>query len=413
MFNVNKEVELIDSCMGSFKTTNILNWIDANPNERYIYVSPLLSEVQEGGRIHKSLKNTVFESPSDADTTKGEHFLELLKDGCNIACTHNLYLQMTEEHLNTIALKGYIVVVDEELDVIGGFDKYASSDLEWLLDKGDISISDKDGMVQWVGKTDLLDRKHKYYMFMQYCKSKSIYATKRSSTMMVTQLPIKLFEVAKRTIVMTYLFDGNLLDCFLRLKGFTVKPFVGIETTPVSKAKFRGLITIIPPNEKTVNYSLSASWWKTSSKQQVRDVQNFIETNCRKHGLKGVDVAWTVHSCRVEGTSSQGKLFLKPRGYITCEVDGKKEPCYLGCTVRATNKYKHKKAMFHCFDRYPIQSVTAYLEDYNQPVDKAVFALSEMLQWLWRGCIRDGKPMIVGIASKRMHNLFVKWLNED
>ena len=201
----NKEVELVDSCMGSSKTTNILKWIDANPNERYIYVSPLLDEVEEGGRIHKDLKSVVFESPNNLKGTKGEHFLELLKDGCNIACTHNLYLQTTDEHLNLIAQKGYIVIVDEELDVIGGFDKYSNNDLLWLLRKGDITISDTDGMVQWIGDEDLVNKHHKYYLFMQYCKSKALYSTKRSSTMMVTQLPIKLFEVAKRTIVMTYI----------------------------------------------------------------------------------------------------------------------------------------------------------------------------------------------------------------
>ena len=38
--------------------------------------------------------------------------------------------------------------------------------------------------------------------------------------MTVTQLPIKLFECAKEVIVLTYMFKGNVLDCFLSLKGF-------------------------------------------------------------------------------------------------------------------------------------------------------------------------------------------------
>lgn len=35
------------------------------------------------------------------------------------------------------------------------------------------------------------------------------------------------------------------------------------------------------------------------------------------------------------------------------------------------------------------------------PVDINVFALSEMLQWLWRGCIRKGEPMVVAVGSKK------------
>ena len=67
MFNVglrnNDTVEIVDSVMGSRKTTNILQWMDNNPDNRYIYVSPLLSEVTEGGRVHKQLKNITLETP--------------------------------------------------------------------------------------------------------------------------------------------------------------------------------------------------------------------------------------------------------------------------------------------------------------------------------------------------------------
>ena len=57
--------------------------------------------------------------------------------------------------------------------------------------------------------------------------------------------------------------------------------------------------------------------------------------------------------------------------------------------------------------------MASYLHDYGYDIDQKVFATSEMLQWIWRGCIRKGEPMIVGIASKRMYNYFCEWLNED
>ena len=38
-------VEILDSIMGSNKTNGILKWIDSHHNEKYIYISPLLSEV--------------------------------------------------------------------------------------------------------------------------------------------------------------------------------------------------------------------------------------------------------------------------------------------------------------------------------------------------------------------------------
>ena len=102
-FTKNNTVHVLDGIMGSGKTTEVLKWIDENPNERYIYVSPLLTEVDVGGRIHESLKNVIFEIPVNDSGSKSESFLELLQEGVNIACTHSLYLGMSQEHFNLIS----------------------------------------------------------------------------------------------------------------------------------------------------------------------------------------------------------------------------------------------------------------------------------------------------------------------
>ena len=123
VFKKNDTVEVLDSIMGSGKTTKILEWIDSNPNVKYIYVSPLLKEVEEGGRIHTNLNKVSFETPTNDNGSKSDSFLELLKEGVNVACTHSLYLGMTSEHFNLIAKHGYTVIIDEEIDVIESFDK--------------------------------------------------------------------------------------------------------------------------------------------------------------------------------------------------------------------------------------------------------------------------------------------------
>lgn len=45
------------------------------------------------------------------------------------------------------------------------------------------------------------------------------------------------------------------------------------------------------------------------------------------------------------------------------------------------------------------------------PIDPEVFALSEMLQWVWRSRIRNGQPIKVCILSDRMLRLFQHWLS--
>jgi len=54
--------------------------------------------------------------------------------------------------------------------------------------------------------------------------------------------------------------------------------------------------------------------------------------------------------------------------------------------------------------------VNAYLQDYGHPIDIEVFALSELLQWIWRSAIRNGQPISVCILSDKMLRLFETWL---
>lgn len=47
-FRKNNLVHIVDSIMGSNKTNRIIEWMDSNPENNYIYVSPLLTEVESG-----------------------------------------------------------------------------------------------------------------------------------------------------------------------------------------------------------------------------------------------------------------------------------------------------------------------------------------------------------------------------
>ena len=413
-FRKNNLVHIIDSIMGSNKTNRIIEWMDNNPNNKYIYVSPLLSEVEEGGRVHKGLKNITLEIPSNDEHTKSQSLLSMLEEGVNIACTHSLYLNMGEKHFQEIYRNDYIVIIDEEIDVIGGFSAYSQSDMKWLITKGDIEISPDDGMVSWVGDRKEITEKHKYFRFVKYCDSKSLYCTKRSDTMTVTQLPIKLFECAKQVIIITYMFEGNILDCFLKLKGFDTAAFTEISPDKTDKTKIRKLLTVIPPTDKMSNYSLSSTWYSEANGQQLKDVGNYIRTIANRLDYPSKDVLWTAPKGRsIRGTNKSKKL-VKPNSYTLYKDDyGVKKPCWLAVQTRATNEFCDKKLMVHCYNRFPLLAVSSYLQDYGCPVDLKVFALSELLQWSYRGCIRKGEPMTLAIGSKRMYNYFMDWLDDE
>lgn len=413
-FRKNNTVKIVDSIMGSHKTNRIIKWMDANPQKSYIYVSPLLSEVEEGGRVHQKLNNIVLEIPTDEGQTKSRSLLDMLKSGDSIACTHSLYLSMSEQHFYQMKLNDYTVIIDEEVNVISGFDRYSRSDLQWLLENNNICIDEDDGMVSWKGSRDKIDNKHKYYDFTKYCDSKSLYCTKRSEVMMCTQLPVRLFECAKEVIILTYMFEGNILDCFLKLKGFEVQEFEGISPDREDKSKIKNLITVVPPTDKMNNYSLSSTWYSEANGKQLNDVSNYIRTIANRLNLSSSDVAWTAPKDRSVRSKVKSKKLVRPIGYSEYkDEDGVKKPCWLAAQTRATNNYSDKKLMVHCYNRRPLVPVSSYLQDYGHPVDLRVFALSELLQWAWRGCIRKGEPMTLAIGSKRMHNYFTEWLDSE
>ena len=49
----------------------------------------------------------------------------------------------------------------------------------------------------------------------------------------------------------------------------------------------------------------------------------------------------------------------------------------------------------------------------NIAVDEDGYALSEMLQFIWRSAIRNGEEIWVYIPSIRMRNLLKQWIEEN
>ena len=407
-------VEVLDKLMGSGKTNAIIKWMEQNPTESYIYVSPLLSEVEEGGRLCRSLTNLSFEYPQDDLQTKGEDMLDMLRTGSNVACTHSLYLSLTEDHLREIEYHGYTVIIDEEVNLINSVTGYTRGDYQWLFDHNHIETDGITGQVSWVGD-EKLPKDNKYYRFKSYCDNNSMYVTKRDNYMMVSQLPISLISCAKRVIILTYMFNGNILDCFLKIKGIQTKDFTDIHIDDSHKRNIKNLITLIEPPPHLVKMKMSKSWYEDKiTSDDILQIERFIYNVASKSKAKSEDVLYTHPKERFESDSKR-KLLIKPNGYYK-KRDGKGgfNKCWLASSTKATNLYADKWCLIHCYNRYPQTPVEAYINDYGNDIGvrlkSEVFALSELLQWVWRSRIRKGEPIVLAIGSARMCRIFSNWI---
>jgi len=105
-------------------------------------------------------------------------------------------------------------------------------------------------------------------------------------------------------------------------------------------------------------------------------------------------------------TFSDFKSGLKGKGYSHKE-------CWIPLNTKATNQYAHKTAMAYLSNRFSLPPVRQFFEDQGIDMNEDVYALSEMIQVLWRTAIRNNEPVHFYIPSQRMRRLFNLWLSTD
>lgn len=408
------EIEVLDAIMGSGKTTGIIKWMKDNPDNRYLYVSPMLTEVED--RIPTYCAELGFVSPSTEDCdTKSEHLLKLVKEGKNVAFTHSLFQDLTKDHLYWIRVYGYVLIIDEEIDFIESYSgSYTSFDILALEKKGHISVDEDNlGRVMW--HWDDMEGRTAYSKMRRLCELGMLFCTKRKREMMVLHLPLELITSASRVLVLTYLFKGSVMEAFMRLKGINIKPFTEVTLLKDNKdviSNAKSLIEVLENRttrriKNDPNITLSATWYKDSgSREDIETIKKCIRHLYVKHGKNNI-----MFTCRKDnamkfkrGTKST------PNTRTVSHTDINVDDTFLYCSAKATNDYSHKNVLIHAYNRFCNIPVKSYLQDYGSPIQDDDTALSELIQWIWRSAIREDKPIKIYFLSDRMERLFLTWL---
>lgn len=83
---------------------------------------------------------------------------------------------------------------------------------------------------------------------------------------------------------------------------------------------------------------------------------------------------------------------------------------FLACNAKGTNMYRHKTALAYMVNIFPNTVMQNFLHKMDVPLNQNMYALSELVQWIWRSAIRDGKEITIYIPSKRMRTLLIDWI---
>jgi hypothetical protein len=108
-----EKVVIVDSVMGTGKTSWAIDYMNDNPDKNFIYIAPLLSE---DARIVENCGSQFF-TPINLGQGKLENLNDLLANGDNVASTHTLFRNLDEESRRYIRDNSYTLILDEVLEM--------------------------------------------------------------------------------------------------------------------------------------------------------------------------------------------------------------------------------------------------------------------------------------------------------
>jgi hypothetical protein len=232
---------------------------------------------------------------------------------------------------------------------------------------------------------------------------------------MVWLFPIETFNSFRNIYILTYRFDLQMQKYYYDYYGL---PYEYLSVTGDSmdtyrltaysdeinyiKYNYRELIHICENDKLNMigdrDTDLSKGWYERNKRNVSMSVLKNNMSNFFRNirGGKSSDNIWT--------TFKDYYSYLIGKGYTKG---------FLPLNSRATNEYRDRTSVAYPVNRYLNPFIKNFFVTNNIIVDEDGYALSEMLQFIWRSAIRKGEEIWVYIPSIRMRNLLKQWIEEN
>lgn len=409
--------------------------MNSRHDDSFIYCTPFLDEID---RIRKACGYNRFKEPMPYSGSKLDNFNDLLATGESIAVTHTTFLNATPETLELLHEGSYTLITDEVLDVVVEFNDLHSvensprqsmskKDVAMLIEQGMIVI-EGDYRVKW--NCGEYGNDSKFAEVERLAKLGRLYCVR--DKLLVTVFPPEMFSLFESVYVLTYMFEGSVLKYYFDLFGigyekvslesvesaYTIIPY-SADADIAFRKKCKALISVCDNEKLNPNRPLSKTWYSNADSNTLRKLKNDMRSffsSCHAHSS---DIMWTCpkdyksklsgkgFTCKRNMTKEEAQLPEKERDELKKVLD-----CFVPCNARATNIYRDRWALAYMFNMYfrPML-IDGMFTDHGIHVDEEAYALSSLLQWICRSRIRDGKPIVIYLPSKRMRRLLTQWLD--
>tara|TARA_B110000090_G_scaffold15580_1_gene15619 strand:- start:67 stop:1407 length:1341 start_codon:yes stop_codon:yes gene_type:complete len=408
-------INVVDAMMGQGKSTWLINTVNNFMSSMFddvippniIIVTPYLEEVK---RFKQECPMADFVSPVAHGQSKTDNFYELLEGGHNIVTTHSLWKGLNKTTYDLVSKNKYVLYIDEVMDCVEHCKEISKSDFKILSNNNLISTAD-DGRILWNHDNEP-NYRGKFDHVKSLCENGNLYRYKSKMNFWI--FPTDFLALFDDVWILTYLWSGSLMDAYTKAAGYKIHhyslddfelAFYPLIDEGPMRAKIKSLITIVDdpklnaigerPKLGEKECPLSSSWYGRQSADALKEIRNLIYnyfTN-RVVGPAGVSM-WTCYLG--QRPSLKGPGFTK--GFVSCNT-------------RATNEHRHRTNLAYMINLYMVPIVKTFIESRGVKIDQDQYALSALLQWIFRSAIRDGKPITLFIPSQRMRELLLAWLN--
>lgn len=383
--------------MGRGKTTAAINYMEQSKGlKRFLFVTPFLSEVE---RICTSCD---FEQPDSDHATKLSALKNLMRRGENVASTHSLFYLMDDEALEIVRENRYCLIVDESVNVIQRV-QISAADFSFILKH--MVTEDEQGFLHWTDP----EYDGAFSGYKEMADAGTLF--RLNNSLMCVMRP-SLLSSFDEVIMMTYLFDGQYQRAYLDFFGFEYE-VCGIESEGgyhfsdkpdnPPPLDYRDLIRIVDDpklNEiGSSRHSLSKAWYERRGRSHpdIKKLKNNLNCFFRKRVQSTQkERLWTCFKAHAPKLYGEGNRYAGS---------------FLQLGARATNAYKERRFTAYLVNRYLDPNIMMFFNSKDIYIDPDDFALSEMLQWIWRSCIRDDQPIDLYIPSARMRKLLQDWID--
>lgn len=405
-------VRVCDAIMGSGKTSATIGYINAHPEKKFLYITPYLPEAE---RIKNNCPQADFVEPSDRIPeflfSKAMHTLGLIQQGRNITSTHQCLMYYTPETIKLLKENGYCIIIDEEVTVLQADKQIAYSDIQLAIDAGYVYEAAPDEY----RRTDKpYDGGVFSHMFRLMASRPLVYnKSKQNGCVWYWLFSKELLEAVDDVFVLTYLFKNSEMDLFMQINNI---PYVNIgirctegggyifsdkpEYVPDYVYRLKDMIHI--DDGQRINsvgdmkHALSMNWYKSKTdgvNQVRRNLMNYFQ---KRSG----DIPAQERMC---GTYKEYWGRIRGKGYWNSSVV---------FNAKATNQFSHCRALAYPINLFANGDIVHYYASKGVIFDNDHYALSTMIQWIWRSAIRNGEEISLYLPSKRMRDLLTEWIEK-